>query len=277
MTILTFPLQATDAVAQQIATPGGVPNASYLYIGFQSAPSAGTVLIEGLRPGSTTWTTIYNGTAFGAQRMCDGGYGPLRVTFIGLTGGSSPSLSIVPAQTVMFPSVLYTDGGFGPYSRLRVDVDQTSFWQGLQYRSFREINIPSGTTEVIKVVVPVNTVLFDVSLTLDASSVRLRTLSGGTAGGTFGTILPVLRKSTMTDTPVILAQNSLSSGGTHSGGSDIDVIRLVVAGATAQQSSVGSKPYDQRGVGPGTYYWRLENIGNAAATGVFSCWWEERP
>lgn len=174
------------------------------------------------------------------------------------------------------PLSLLTDRG-GDYTRIRVDPDQTSFWQGHQYRTFRELNIATGQTAVLRVNVPVNAVLYDVSLVLDAGSIRLRTLSGGTEGGTFGTPVPVLRKNTMTDCPNIPAQVSVSTGGTHTGGTDIDVIRLVVAGATAQQTSVGSKPFDQRGVGPGVYYWRLENIGNSAATGVFSGWWEERP
>lgn len=56
-----------------------------------------------------------------------------------------------------------------------------------------------------------------------------------------------------------------------------DVIRLVVANASGQASSVGSAHDDSRGVGPGTYYWVLENFGNGAATGVFSSFFEERP
>lgn len=174
------------------------------------------------------------------------------------------------------PLNLMTSKG-GQYARLRVDPDQTSFWEGLQYRTFREISIPQGTTAVFKVVIPVNTVLYDVSLTLDAGAIRLRTVAGGADGGIFSTPLPILRKNNMSDAPNIPAQNAITTGGTHSGGTDIDVIRLVAANATAQQSSVGSKAYDQRGVGPGTYYWKLENIANSgASTGVFTAFWEER-
>lgn len=131
------------------------------------------------------------------------------------------------------PLNLMTSQG-GQYARLRVDPDQTSFWEGLQYRTFREISIPQGTTAVFKVAVPVDTVLYDVSLTLDAGAIRLRTVAGGTEGGTFSTSLPILRKNTMTDAPNIPAHNAITTGGTQSGGTDIDVIRLVVAGSTAQ-------------------------------------------
>lgn len=181
--------------------------------------------------------------------------------------------------TVVRPTAdLLTDGGYGDAARLRVDPDQTSFWQGLQYRTFREINIPNGATLVLRVNAAVNTVLYDVSLTLDAGAVRLRTMTGGTEGGAFSEALPIIRKNTMTDCPLIPAQNAITAGGTHAGGTDIDIIRLVAANATAQQSSVGSKAFDQRGVGPGVYYWVLTNIApSGAATGVFSSFWEERP
>lgn len=175
------------------------------------------------------------------------------------------------------PLVLMTNRG-GDYARLRVDPDQTSFWEGKQYRTFYELNVPAGQSRVFKAVVGVNTVLFDVSLVLDSGSVRLRTVAGGTEGGSFSEALPIIRKNTMTDCPVVSSSNVLTTGGTLnlSGAIDIDRIRLVAANATAQQSSVGSKNFDQRGVAPGTYYWNLENFGSGAATGVFSGFWEER-
>lgn len=52
-------------------------------------------------------------------------------------------------------------------------------------------------------------------------------------------------------------------------------MRVVAANATAQQSSVGTKQFDQRGVGVATYYWRIENFGSGTATGTFSGWWAE--
>ena len=36
-----------------------------------------------------------------------------------------------------------------------------------------------------------------------------------------------------------------------------------------------SNLYVISGFPTGTYYWRLENISNATATGVFSGWWAE--
>lgn len=171
------------------------------------------------------------------------------------------------------------------YRRYRVDVAQTGFFEGREFRTFKELNIPQGQTVVMRINVPVNTILQSVGITLDAGSVKLRTVSGGTPVGSFASNLPIIAKNTMTGTefpapplPLYVAQNTINYGATGlTGGVDIDVIRLVVANASGQASSVGAAQDDSRGVGPGTYYWVLENFGNGAATGVFSSFFEERP
>lgn len=171
------------------------------------------------------------------------------------------------------------------YRRYRVDVAQTGFFEGREFRTFKELNIPQGQTLVMRINVTVNTILQSVGITLDAGSVKLRTVSGGTPVGSFASNLPIIPKNTMTGTefpapplPLYVAQNTINYGATGlNGGVDIDVIRLVVANASGQASSVGSAQDDSRGVGPGTYYWVFENFGNGAATGVFSSFFEERP
>lgn len=169
--------------------------------------------------------------------------------------------------------------------RMRVDVAQTGFFEGREFRTFKEISIGSGATLVMRVTIPVNTVLQHVGLTLDSGSIKLRTVAGGTPAGTFSETLPVIPKNNMTGgefpappLPLYAAQNSVESGGTAlTGGVDIDVIRIVVANASGQSASVGNTQDDARGVGPGAYYWVFNNFGSGTATGVFSSFWEERP
>lgn len=171
------------------------------------------------------------------------------------------------------------------YRRFRVDVGQTGFFIGREFRTFREISIVAGATLVMRITVPVNTILQHVGLVLDAGSIKLRTVAGGTPSGTFNDQLPIIPKNNMTGgvfpappLPLYAAQNTVTSGGTGlTGGTDIDVLRLVVAGASGQASTVGGNQDDARGVGPGTYYWVFNNFGNGTATGVFSSFWEERP
>lgn len=165
------------------------------------------------------------------------------------------------------------------YRRIKVDPGQTSFHEGREARTFYEFSIPAGTSIYLRVNVNVNTVLYDVSTVLDAGSVRLTTYAGATGTGVYGTPLPVITKNTMSirKTPFYVPANQVLTGvGVGiTGGIPIDVVRIVAANATAQQTSVGSKEFDQRGVGVGTYYWRLENFGSGTATGVFSSWWAE--
>lgn len=171
------------------------------------------------------------------------------------------------------------------YGRIRVDSAQTGFFEGREFRTFKEINIASGDTLVVQINAGVNTILLGVKLVLDAGSIKLRTVAGGTLSGTFNDSLPIIPKNTMTGglfpappEPLYVSQNTISSGGTAlSGGIDIDVLRVVSANANAQAQSVGQSENDMRGVGAGTYYWVFENFGNGAATGVFSAFWEEQP
>lgn len=209
---------------------------------------------------------------------------------IWIRGGSGPFIvqslleTITPFTGVDLPHDLYTSSD-ETYRRLRVDVAQTGFFNGHEFRTFKELSIASGATLVLRIVVPVNTILQNVRLSLDAGSIKLRTVSGGTPTGTFAENLPIIPKNTMTGgvfpappTPLYLAQNTIMSGATAlTGGVDIDVIRIVVANASGQAQSVGAAVDDSRGVGPGTYYWVFNNFGTGTATGVFSSFWEERP
>lgn len=199
-----------------------------------------------------------------------GGIGPIVVQ-------AATSRVVLPVQTLDLPHDFYT----APkelYRRIKVDPGQTSFHDGREFRTFHEFSIASGASLYIRADVAVDTILYDISCVVDAGSVRLTTYAGATGVGVFGTPLPVLPKNTMSirSTPIYPAANTLAIGGTGvTGGVAIDVIRVVAANATAQQTSVGSKQFDQRGVAAGTYYWRLHNFGSGTATGIFSGWWAE--
>lgn len=182
------------------------------------------------------------------------------------------------------PSDLLTSSRY-KYRRIRVDLAQTGFFEGREFRTFKELSIPQGQSVVMRINVPVNTILQSVALTLDAGSVKLRTVAGGTPVGSFTENMPVIAKNTMTGgefpappLPLYLPQDTVNYGATGlTGGVDIDVIRMVVANASGQAQTVGAAVDDSRGVGPGTYYWVFTNFGNGTATGVFSSFWEERP
>lgn len=186
--------------------------------------------------------------------------------------------TITTGQWVRPSDDLVTDPR-GPNPRIRVDIGQTGFFAGREFRTFREFSIGAGATLVLKVVVPINVILFEQGVELDAGSLRVMNAAGGTEGGTFSETLPVIGKNNMTErpTPFYTPQVVWTAGGTHTGGFIFDTHRIVAANATAQQSTVGSTIGDERGVAANTYYVRYENIGSGSATGTTWFFWEERP
>lgn len=174
------------------------------------------------------------------------------------------------------PVKLMTDND-GTYSRLRVDVGQTGFFAGREFRTFYEFNIPSGQTVVVKVVAPVNTIMQTFGAELDLAELRIEFRVGGTEGGTFATALPVIPVNGMSTASTYTPQITLNAGGTHTGGIVYDLLHLY-SGANPNKSvaSTGSEDLPL-GFPAGTYYITLQNIDGANATGIFRARWEERP
>jgi len=175
---------------------------------------------------------------------------------------------------------LLTDGGDGPNRRWRVDVGQTGFFAGREFRTFRRLNITAGTMVVLKAVVPVNVVLFGLEAGIYQGLLDIETVVGGTEGGSFSETLPILPRNSMSErptpfyTPVVV----LTAGGTHTGGTVIDALVVKAADNSNFADSVGSVEGDERGIGAGTYYFRVQAIaGNGDVLGVFKARWEERP
>lgn len=180
------------------------------------------------------------------------------------------------ASFIQFTPDLMTDGGYGESRRIRVDTGQTGFFAGREFRSFYEFSIATGQSVVIKFTSPVDFVLFQQNLTVDAGSIKYTAEITGTDGGSF-TALPVIGKNRMAERPqpYYTALATIGQGGTFSGGTIVDVARVVTSGATAQQITVGLTS-DERGLPAGDYYIRLSSFGNGTATGVYSLFWEER-
>lgn len=159
--------------------------------------------------------------------------------------------------------------------RVRVDVGEPSFFEGRQFRTFVELNIGLGATYVVKAVVPDDVILYGLELSLVSGEVKLSTVAGGTEGGTF-TPITIFPRNTMSErpTPIYTPAVVLSAGGTHTGGTVLDLLWVKTADNSNFAASVGANAGDERGVGAGTYYFRLNAV--VAATGVFKARWEER-
>ena len=174
------------------------------------------------------------------------------------------------------PKKLMTDDD-GDYARLRVDVEQTGFLAGREFRVNHEFSIASGATKVIKVLAGVDTILYDFMVELTLAELAVRLKSGGTEGGTFSNSINVMKTNQMSTASDYSSQVTMAYGGTHTGGTTIDTVFLI-SGSNANKSEAQSaKEGNPLGFPAGTYYIILENTDGNTATGVFKARWEERP
>jgi len=174
------------------------------------------------------------------------------------------------------PVKLMTDDD-SAYSRLRVDVGQTGFFAGREGFTFYPFSIPTGQTQVIKVISPIDTIVSFFGATLNVASLRVELVVGGTEGGTFNTPLPILKTNMMTTASDYSLQVSMNAGGTHTGGMVVDIIEAVAGVPAVQASQTNATESSPFGFAPGTYYIRLINTDGATAPGIFRARWEEQP
>lgn len=173
------------------------------------------------------------------------------------------------------PPVLLTDKQ-GPNQRLRVDVAQTGFFAGREFRTFYEV-VSSASDFVIKAVVPIDTILFDISMMVTEGESRISTYLGGTDGGTYDTDLPIIPTNAMTEVPQppYESQITIATGGTYSDdGINLDVFRVKAADGFLIEGGSVAGTGTERGVGAGTYYFVVDLTGTT--TGVIRARWEER-
>lgn len=165
------------------------------------------------------------------------------------------------------------------FRRLRVDVGQTGFFEGREFRMSRYID----GSAVIKVVVAVDTILQVQALTGESGTIEFKAYRAdqGVEGGTFVTSdndpeMIVLPNNNMSTAPNYVGVNQFLSGGTFTPSVNekpTDRFKVVAATATAQRSSVGGSAARERGIGAGTYYLVFSGGGVAQYNLVY----EERP
>jgi len=200
----------------------------------------------------------------------------VRVNLDGVTGYTSYIVQVF--RTVepmpMIPVGVFTSP-LDDIGRLRTDNGHTGFYEGRQFRYFKEWSTATTGTFVFKFDTPVNAKILEASLQIDLGEARLENVTGGTEGGTFTPVI-VYPVNAMTNRPqpYYTPQVTLSTGGTYTGGNVSDVLRSKTSDNTNHSATVGSTEGTERGGPPGVYYYRLTLTG---AVGVFRLRWEENP
>jgi hypothetical protein len=174
------------------------------------------------------------------------------------------------------PLKLLTENG-NEFDRLKVSVGRSCFFAGRQRFTFYQYSIASGQSQVIKVVTPVDTIVQQFGATLNIAALRIQLVVGGTEGGTFNTPLPILQTNTMSTAGIYQSQITMNVGGTHTGGTVVDILELYAGTPARQAVATSATEQEPFGFAAGTYYIRLVNIDGATATGIFKARWEERP
>lgn len=161
--------------------------------------------------------------------------------------------------------------------RLRVDVAQTGFWEGREFRLNQPIDV-SGGDFVVKVVSPIDFVLQLQKLVSEDGKVEMRAYrsSDGVEGSVFSASPYYSNNNQMSDTPVYTGQVQVLTGGTFTP-TDVDSQREIIvakaATATAQTQSVGGSAAKERGLPADTYYL----VFTGGGVGIYDLILEERP
>jgi hypothetical protein len=156
--------------------------------------------------------------------------------------------------------------------RYKVDQGSTGFYNGVEARAFKEWPTATTGTYVIKAVVPIDIILTAIELQIETGTIRMETVAGGTPGGVFAETLPVFRANNMSVAPAYTPTVVLTAGGTHTGGTLLDVLRVKADLNSNRSASVGDSQGSERGVAPGTYHFRLALNG---VIGTLKMRWED--
>lgn len=139
--------------------------------------------------------------------------------------------------------------------RVRVDVGQTGFWEGREFR----LDLDLTSDYVVEFTSPVNFILQSQSLSSSdgVSTLNVYTSLQGVASGVFDEDLGILPNNGMTDAPAYTPQITALGGGSfvpNVGEKPRESIKVKTSNFTAFQSTVGAGSVPERGLPPGTYY-----------------------
>ena len=185
--------------------------------------------------------------------------------------------------------------GFGPgdlltspkyfVRRVQVDVGNTGFFGGREFRFFRELTIPSNQSRWTRVTVVDDGIILRLQkLTVDAGAIRFRAWRDTNPAGLTLSVPAspdsgLFSNNNLPSVPAYTGKTVVENAPENAdpvGGIVAESIRVRSSGSTAQASTVGQSVIGERGIGPGKYWLEFENITNSESIGVYDLIFEER-
>lgn len=179
------------------------------------------------------------------------------------------------------------------FSRVKVDQGSTSFFLGREFRAYKELIAAASwsTPFYFRFTSTVDFILLAQRLEIDSGACRLSVWQSPTFAGTWSTTIPAIGKNRMSGRPgypnpadpAYVPQCTITTGGTFSGGTEVDLLRTRTGANQGNQSSanVGVSSDDYRGLPVTEFGIKIEPITGLANTdalnGKYEIIWEERP
>jgi len=171
--------------------------------------------------------------------------------------------------------VRHVDVGDGTHAVVSSGIAESAFYRGREFRTFYEFSIPTGQSLAIRTVIGANTIFQEFFLEIDSAKLKFEWFSGGTASGTWNNTFPVFRTNTTSNVDTSYSsQLVLTTGGTFTGGTKIDVFALD-SGNKKSAGAAGAEGH-QVGLPPSTNFIKLTNTDGATCVGIFKAIWDER-
>jgi hypothetical protein len=189
----------------------------------------------------------------------------------------------------------YTIPSFGPSDlltstrehirRVQVDTGNTGFFDGREFRYFREVEIPANQSVWTRVTADAFGIILRLqTLTVEEGAVRFRawrdaTITGVTFAAPASPTSGIFQNNGLPSAPARTRTTIIEEGGNHTaivGGVVSEVIRVRAPTSTAQRATFAESSQSERGVPGGVFYLQLENTANSTCTVVYSLQFEER-
>lgn len=164
--------------------------------------------------------------------------------------------------------------------RLQVDVSQTGFWAGREFRIFKDLVI-GATPFVARIVIPSSIkgiIVHHLSLSCYQGGIHLKAWRDGTPGGVW-TAETVFPNNLIPDVSGYTGVTTVESGGTLTGPTIQSDSVVAFANETGKSNTTTATSITgERGLSPGTYYLEFSRVTGVSVDGlgVFQAICEER-